>query len=222
MAIPTFQEVMLPLLEILADGKEHSTGAKGDVVPAVCGHFQLTEDERNELLPSGKSRTIVSRVGWAKTYLKIAGLVEQARRSVVRISDEGRKLLAEKPTRIDCKLLDRYPAYQEYMQKHIQSRKQPDKPPGKITPPPELTPEELLEDSYQTLRDALADDLLDQIKSCSPEFFERLVVELLVAMGYGGSIEDAGQAVGKSHDGGIDGIIGSSPESVGRFRGVAA
>ena len=196
MAIPDFEGVMLPLVEILGDGKEHPTK---DLTQAISDRFNLTEDERQRMLPSGNTRVIVNRVGWAKHYLKNSGLAEQPKRGVVQITDEGRKLLAEKPSRIDAHFLERYPAYQKYMQRCIKSRKGSGDTSTTITLDPKLTPEELLENSYQTLRNALANELLDQIKSCSPEFFERLVVELLVAMGYGGSIEDAGQTVGYRH-----------------------
>jgi len=194
---------MLPLLEMIADGNEH---VMRDVTTQVADRFGLTEDERQEMLPSGKTPVITSRVAWAKTYLKKAGLLEQPRRGVVLITAEGKKVLDRRPKRIDNEFLKQYPSFLNFF-----SRK--DIGGDNATPRAQArveetqTPEETLETAYQTLRDALADELLEQVKSCSPAFFERLVVELLVAMGYGGSIEDAGQAVGKSGDGGIDGII---------------
>jgi restriction system protein len=140
-------------------------------------------------------------VAWAKTYLKKAGLLTQPSRGVVRITDEGRAVLARKPARIDNAFLAGYPSFTEFY-----DRTAPELP-GDETPPDSATPEEALEASYLALRNALADELLEKVKSCSPGFFERLVVDLLVAMGYGGSRADAGQALGRSGDGGIDGII---------------
>lgn len=197
MPIPDYQDCMLPLLELLADGKDYTLRA---VVTALADRFGLTEDERMEMLPSGQQAVIANRVAWAKTYLKKAGLLAQPSRGVVRISEAGRAVLAKKPGRIDNAFLRQYPTFAEFVGRTDSEQV--------VDPPPEAaTPEESLEASYQTLRNALADELLEKVKSCTPAFFERLVVEVLVAMGYGGSLTDAGQAVGRSGDGGIDGII---------------
>jgi restriction system protein len=151
------------------------------------------------------SRCPINRVHWAKAYLKKAALVDQVRRGVIRISEQGRQVVTENPGRVDMKYLERFPAYAAWNRGKIK---------GKIEDEPEedvgvvaQTPEERIETAYQELREALAEDLLQQVKECSDKFFERLVVELLVRMGYGGSIEDAGKAVGRSGDGGIDGVI---------------
>jgi restriction system protein len=189
---------MLPVLEALADGKDYQLRA---VTAALADRFGLSEDERKELLSSGQQTVIANRVSWAKTYMKKAGLISQPSRGVVRITEERRAVLAKKPTRIDNDFLRQYPAFAEFVDRSSTD-------PGGVEPAPETaTPEESLEASYLALRNALADDLLERVKSCSPQFFERLVVELLVAMGYGGSLADAGQAIGRSGDGGIDGII---------------
>jgi restriction system protein len=197
MAIPDYQACMLPLLEALGDGKDHHIQK---LTGMVADRFGLTDAERDMVLPSGR-RVIVNRVGWAKTYLKKAGLVTNPRRGTVRITPEGSAALQQKPQRIDTALLNKYPGFKEFVEK------QSPEPAGEEAMPNTATPEEALEVSYSTLRSALADELLDRMNGCTPAFFERLVVDLLVAMGYGGSIADAGQAIGKTGDGGIDGII---------------
>lgn len=190
---------MLPLLLHCADGKEHS---KRDAVPALAKEFGLTVDELAELLPTGRQSRFDNRVGWAKSYLKQAGLLEITGRGVFKISQRGLDVLRKNPSKVDMKFLEQFPEYVAFRE----SGKQEDisRPQTKSA---EATPEELLEAGYRQLRNALAVDLLQQIKSASPVFFERLVVELLLKMGYGGTREDAGQVVGKSGDGGIDGII---------------
>jgi restriction system protein len=198
MPIPDYQECMLPVLELLADGQDHKLR---DLTKAVADRFSLTDAERAEMLPSGQQTVISNRVAWAKTYLKKAGLLANPVRGTVRITEEGKSALAQKPTKIDNDFLRKYGSFSEFYKK---------------TAPVETkdahadvaaTPEESLESAYRFLHDALADEILDKVKSCSPTFFEHLVVDLLVAMGYGGSLADAGQAIGKSGDGGIDGII---------------
>jgi restriction system protein len=198
MPIPDYQECMLPLLEVLADGKDYPLRA---VTTALADRFGLTDEERKEQLPSGQQSVIANRVAWAKTYLKKAGLVVQPNRGVVRLSDEGRAVLAKKPAKIDNEFLRHYQSFTDFLDR---TSAEPD---GGDIDADTATPEEALEDSYLKLRAALADDLLERLKASSPSFFERLVVDLLVAMGYGGSLADAGQAIGRSGDGGIDGII---------------
>jgi restriction system protein len=188
---------MLPLLESIADGQEHLVR---DVTAAIADRFGLSQAERKEMLPSGQQSIIANRVAWAKTFLKKAGLLSQPRRGVIKITVEGHEVLKKKPIRVDKDFLRRYPVFEEFLGR------------GSVEPtseskPTSATPEELLEASYLTLHNALADELLERVKAASPEFFERLVVELLVAMGYGGSLADAGQAVGRVGDGGIDGVI---------------
>ena len=201
MAVPDFQTLMLPLLEIYGDGKEHSIN---EAVDALSKKFSLTEQELTQFISSGKQTTIYNRVGWARTYLSKAGLLEMVRRSSYRISECGRSVLAEKPARIDMHYLQRFPEYLEWKKRKPVSTV----PTGKSAPVEDVrTPEEVLEDAYQEIREDLANDLLEIVKSCSPAFFERLVIDLLVKMGYGGSWEEAARAVGKSGDEGIDGII---------------
>jgi restriction system protein len=194
---------MLPLLEIVGDGNQYQLAKLTDL---IVNRFNLTEAERTALLPSNKMTIIRSRVGWAKTYMKKAGLIVQPKRGIVAISPEGLSVLAKKPGKFDDAFLQQYPSFVEFKNlTHLDSATA--EPVHEVVTGEVATPDEALEDSYLTLRKALADELLDRVKSCSPEFFERLVVELLVAMGYGGTLADAGKAIGKAGDGGIDGII---------------
>ena len=196
--IPDYQTVMLPLLRYLNDGQERTSA---EAVEALSAEFGLSTDERQKLLPSGASTVIANRVGWAKTYLKKAGLIDQTRRSFFRISKLGQIALARKPGRIDIGFLEEFPGFQEF--RAIRRQDNSASSPQTI----DNTPEEALEEAYLRLRTGWESDLLQRVKSASPDFFERLVVNLLVNMGYGGSFRDAGQAVGRSGDGGIDGII---------------
>ncbi len=199
MAIPDYQDFMLPLLQAVADGNEYRIR---DVTDQLADTLGVTQEERQQLLPSGQQSVVANRVAWAKTYLKKAGLLDNPRRGYVRISGEGCKALATHPTKIDNDFLTRYASFIDFYGR-------PGVEEDGVSEPPVAakTPDEVLESSYRELRAALADDILEQAKGCSPQFFERLVVELLVAMGYGGTLADAGQAIGKTGDGGIDGII---------------
>jgi restriction system protein len=199
MAVPGFQELMLPLLQIAGDGQEHSLG---EAIDSLALEFGLTDEDRNELLPSGRQAKLDNRVGWARTHLGKARLLESAGRGKFRISDRGIQVLNSNPPEINLSFLLQFPEFVEFRNVSRQST-----PREEEQDEPNQTPEEILEASYQNLRRALAQALLERIKVCSPRFFERLVVDLLVAMGYGGSRKDAGQAVGQSGDGGIDGII---------------
>jgi restriction system protein len=202
MPIPDFQSAMLPVLRLAQDGKDHMLR---EAVEAIAVEFKATEGERNELLPSGRQRRLHNRVGWAKTYLQKAGLVEPNGRGRFRITSRGREVLQRKPSRIDMKFLEQFPEYNAFAAlRHDEAEAETSAP---ELPSATETPEEILEESYQELRRRLADELLDRIKACDPKFFEKLVVDLLVTMGYGGSRKDAGQAVGQSGDEGIDGII---------------
>jgi restriction system protein len=205
MAIPDFQSLMLPLLQFASDGHEHGME---EAVNTVAGMFKLTDQERNELYPSGKSKPIFAdRLAWARTHLKQAGLIQDTRRSHFKITERGLSVLAEKPTHVGMKTLARFSEYVEFKNR---SRKSATKVrPGlkDVVPVDHETPKEAIELNYQRMNEALAQELLETIKGKPPAFFERLVVELLVGMGYGGSIQDAGQAIGRSGDEGIDGII---------------
>jgi len=184
MAIPDYQTLMLPLLQLASDLQEHQLRA---VTETLADEFALSSDERSELLPSGSQFVFANRVGWARTYLKQAGLIDSPRRGFFRITQHGLNLLQEKPVRIDVNLLERFPEFLEFRarRREKESASTPD-----MTASGE-TPEDSLAAAYQTLRADLEAELLQQVKDSSPAFFERLVVELLVQMGYGGSRQDA-------------------------------
>ncbi len=201
MAIPDYQAIMLPLLRYVSDGKEY---AMREVTDALANEFALTMEERQELLPSGQSKTFSNRTNWARTYLKKAGLLGAPRRGHIQITDDGKKVLAQPPSKINVKFLEQFPKFMEFCAKRNDKE---DETSDRIDTESRQTPNERLEEAYQKLRDALAAQILKNIAECSPDFFERLVVDLLVAMGYGGSRKEAGKAIGGSGDGGVDGII---------------
>jgi restriction system protein len=200
-AIPDFQTLMRPLLELAADGKQHSLREARE---ALAEKFALTDDEKKALLPSGRQTVFVNRVAWAKVYLQHAGLLDAPQRGQFKISDRGRKALQEAPDRIAINYLLRFPEFAEF---RSTTKKQKDTPPDTSPDEEGRTPEEVLEAAHLRLRADLASEVLNRVKKCSPQFFEHLVVELLLKMGYGGSREEAGQAVGASGDEGVDGVI---------------
>lgn len=200
MPIPDFQTIMLPLLRVTSDGQEHSIQ---ELIDRLAEEFSLSEEELRELLPSGKQTVFYNRVGWARTYLSKARLLEMTRRSYYRITDRGKQVLSTNPPRINLKFLEQFPEYLEFREREGDRRK----PKQPNFDEEEQTPEEILEEAYQEIKNSLAQELLNLAKESHPSFFERLVVELLVKMGYGGSRRDAARAVGKAGDEGIDGII---------------
>ena len=200
MAIPDYQTLMLPLLKFIADGREKSLR---ETIEGLAIEFELSEDERKELLPSGQQSTFDNRVGWARTYMKKAGLVSTTRRGYFKITELGQKILSEKPSKIDVPFLRQF---DDFIKFQTVKRNRIEKSEKKETADYQ-TPEEKLENAYDSIRESLASELLQTVKNNSPDFFEQLVIDLLVKMGYGGSKQDAGKAVGKSGDGGIDGII---------------
>lgn len=206
MAIPDYQSLMLPLLQFAADGREHT---KREAVAALGQQLGLTQEELGVLLPSGRQGLFDNRVAWARSYLKHAGLLDAPRRGVFVITDRGRQLLAEGVTRIDNRVLSRYPEFLDFTSGA--TRKKDEGVVDVVARADEresdLTPDEWIRAGHQQLRETLAAELLQRIGKATPRFFEGLVVDLLVAMGYGGSHEDAARVVGQSGDGGIDGII---------------
>ena len=208
MAIPDYQELMLPLLRLAASGTEHKFR---DAVEQLAAEYKLTNDDRAAMLPSGTAPVFDNRVGWARTYLKQAGLLESPRRGIFRISGDGKTLLQEKPTKIDISLLHKYPKFREFLSRKREDRESQAETGREARQESEndlsATPEDSLANAYSRLRKGLEADLLEQVKKLSPSFFERLVVDLLVRMGYGGNRADAGRAIGRSGDDGIDGII---------------
>lgn len=197
MPIPDFQTIMLPLLRLAGDGSNHTSS---ESIEYLAREFKLQQFELREMLPSGREARFANRVRWAIAYLKMAGLIQAADRGSFRVTPRGSGILESPPAKIDIKFLMRFPEFQAI---RSSGRKEPTSKPATAV----QTPEEALEGSYQKLREELAVELLQRVAACSPSFFERLVVDLLVAMGYGGSRRDAGRAVGQSGDGGIDGII---------------
>lgn len=205
MPIPDFQTLMRPLLAAHQDGAEH---LNRDLVTELADQFDLTEDERREMLPSGGARLFDNRVGWAKTHVSQAGLLESPRRAVSVITERGRAVLREYPDRVDLRVLGTFDDYREFRNR----RKTPEE---QAEPEEETTntqtPEESLENAYQKVRRQIEAELLSSIMENPPDFLERVVVDLVVRMGYGGSRKDAGEALGRSGDEGIDGIIKEDP-----------
>lgn len=200
MPIPDFQAIMRPLLQQLADDKEHTLS---DLQNALTEEFGLTSEEVRQRLPSGRQTVINNRIGWARTYLSKAGLLEIPRRGAARITELGHQALAECPERVDVKYLKRFEEFRHFHSHKPETRDNSNETSGGE----EVTPEEQLAEAHQTLNQSLADELLNTIKGASPGFFEQVVVDLMLAMGYGGSRKEAGQATQATNDDGIDGII---------------
>jgi restriction system protein len=205
--IPDFQTITLPVLEIMSNEEEHLLQ---NLVTQISDKYNLTKKEREELVPSGAMSKIKNRTSWVLTHLKKSGLIYPIRRGVFKITEDGLNILKSKPERIDLKFLNKIPAYKNWKdtykdyQKDTFSSDRKDDDYEIVT---DKTPDELLEYSHSQLREELAIELIEKIKECSPNFFEHLVVDLLIKMGYGGSKKEAGRVIGKSGDGGIDGII---------------
>jgi restriction system protein len=202
MAVPDFQSLMLPVLRAAADGDISAP----DLRSRIAAELRLTEADLAEMLPSGRQTTFANRTAWANVFLQRAGLLEKVSRGVYRISTEGRQVLAGRPERVDMRFLERYPAYVEWRQRSVSIESaEPGQGAGPATE--DQTPEEQIEASHTALTTALQTDLLERVREMSPAFFERLIVDLLIAMGYGGGRAEMGQAIGRAGDGGIDGMI---------------
>jgi restriction system protein len=202
MSVPGFQSFFRPLLDLASDGKEHSMKEAREWLTATMG---LSKEDLSERLPSGTQGKFDNRVAWAKSYFVQAGVLSSPRRGFFQITERGRALLAQGHSTIDSNVLNQY---QEFVDFHTSSKK--DVPPiGEIEPLPlvSATPEEILQQAHKNMRDDLASELLARVKANTPSFFESLVVDLMVAMGYGGSRADAGKSIGQSGDEGVDGII---------------
>lgn len=204
MAIPDYQTLMLPVLKLASDGKEHKFS---QAVEELADEFNLATEERSELLPSGSQAVFNNRVGWARSYLKQAGLLASPKRGYFTITQKGIELLAKKPSKVDASVLEQYPEFIEFKSRRKDKNENESQEEFLSEQESSLTPEDALASAYQKLRSALESEILSAVKEVSPSFFERLVVDLLVKMGYGGNRQDAGKALGKSGDGGIDGII---------------
>ena len=206
MAVPGYQEFMLPLLKLAADGQEHTVS---EAMRTIAAQMNISEADRQIELASGQTR-FYNRVMWAETYLVKSLLITKTGRARFVISERGKKVLAENPSRVDNRYLERFPEYLSFKSKRTTSAaatreaNPDDEESNDII---DVTPDERLEVAHQELRSGLQDDLLERVRSASPRFFEHLVIDVLVAMGYGGTHADAAQVVGKSGDGGIDGVI---------------
>jgi len=205
MSMPqNFQVIMLPLLQIVGDQKNHNMN---DVIDALADYFKLTEEEKNLQYPTGSDYIFRNKVRFARLYLLKAGLLDYPQRGYIKISDDGLSILAKKLSEITVSLLEELPKFSEFKKKIKEKGDDKKEKFNEVKEIESQTPQELIEHGYQKIKNSLAEDLLDIVKKSSPSFFEKLVVELLISMGYGGSRKDAGKAIGKSGDGGIDGII---------------
>ena len=204
MAIPDYQTFLLPLLKLAGDNQIHSIREAYQILPE---QFNLTDEEKRELLPSGQQAVVDNRIGWARTYLKKAGLITQPKRGQFQITERGQNVLRQNLDKIDLDYLTQFPEFQDFKMKKNKpddTDLEPQKPMSLIE---KKNPQERLEYAYEEINNEVSQELLDTVKSVSPGFFEKLVIDLLVKMGYGGSRKDAGQAMGKAGDEGIDGII---------------
>jgi len=212
MTIPDFQTLMRPVLAKSATGEVRTA----DVVEALGSEFGLSQEERAQLLPSGRQTTFANRVHWARSYLNMAGLVEPTRRAHFRITQRGLQVLESGPERIDIKFLTRFPEFAA--RREGRGSGLPESNGGEERQAPVLTPDEAIRQAAARLEMALADDLLARVVASPPAFFESLVVRLLITMGYGGSVRDVGSAlVGGSGDGGVDGVIDQDPLGLDRI-----
>lgn len=206
MPIPGYQDFMLPLLELAADGQEHKIS---DAIDTLADQFGLTENEREIMLPSGTQTRLYNRVTWALTYVTKSLILTKSGRGKFHIAARGKEVLESKPSRIDNAFLEKFDEYRAFKNKKNTSPKDDSTNGGESheTADTSLTPLEQVEAGYRELRGALVDELLERVRAMKPKAFEQLVVDVLVAMGYGGSQFDAAQVVGKTCDNGIDGVI---------------
>lgn len=200
MAVPDFQSLMLPVLQVSSSGEVKIS----DAVRTLADQLQLTDEERLELLPSGRQTTFTNRVAWAKSYLTKAGLVVSTKRAHFQITARGQQVLKTKPKRIDIKYLLQFPEFRTFREGPQGDENQPE---AHLEPTTTLTPDEVIRTAAVRLEEELGVELLTRVCSAPPDFFERIVVQLLLAMGYGGTAAEAGRALGRSGDGGVDGVI---------------
>lgn len=196
--VPPFQDIMLPFLRF-AEKANGQPIAIREAIPKIADEMGLSEEDRTELLPSGRQSRFSNRVNWVASHLRAARLLESVGRGLVVLTQRGKELLATNPAAVNLKTLDQYAEFREFRTGSDVK--------GETPAVADETPEEAIERSYKALRAEIVAEVLARLKTCTPAFFEQIVVQLVVRMGYGGSLKDAGQAVGKSHDGGIDGVI---------------
>lgn len=203
MSVPAFHQLLLPVLEAVADGEPHRDR---DLAPQLAHRLNLTEADLREILPKSGHPRFENRLYWARLFLKQAGLVEPAGRGLFQITEQGRQVLGERPPAIDVHYLERFPAFRAFQERSQHSKDSAARVPDSEDAPA-LSPDETLATAWQSLRFQLAQELLGRMQAVAPSFFEKLVLDVLVAMGYGGSRQDAALAVGGIRDGGIDGLI---------------
>ncbi|WP_420546830.1 restriction endonuclease [Curvivirga sp.] len=208
--IPDYQTLMLPVLKACKN-REVSTK---DTICLLAEEFSLTEEEKLEMLPSGKQTRFSNRVHWAKNYLKQAGLVRFTTRGMFAITDQGQIVLSEKPKYINNKYLEQFDGYLDFKNRKKTSVMEPQSTVAQRDEETDETPDEMLRSAHRDINNALGADLLGRVREASPDFFEQLIVDLLLNMGYGGSSEDAGRTIGKSGDDGVDGVINQDPLGV--------
>ncbi|MBL1459087.1 MAG: restriction endonuclease [Methylophaga sp.] len=208
--VPDYQTLMLPVLKAAAT-QERKTR---DVMAEIADEFELSQEDREEILDSGNQRRLDNRVNWAKTYLKQAGLVRYTRKAHYIATEEGQEALRQQPDRIDTAFLRRYPAFQEFRNRKSVASNSSNSPDVSATEREIETPDETLRAAHKQINDALSVDLIDRVREATPQFFEELIVGLLLAMGYGGTSEDAARALGGSGDNGIDGVVDQDPLGV--------
>ncbi|CAG1770387.1 partial Mrr restriction system protein, partial [uncultured bacterium] len=202
--VPDFQSIMLPLLKLLGDNQVHK---RSDLIPQLADHFNLSGEDRNEVLPSGTQLKFENRVYWAITYLKHAGLLVYPSRGSCQVTGDGLGVLSNPPEFINLRFLRTFPLYRQWQESMKSNKTDSNAPVNNFEVSASVTPDELIEESYANLTELLSTEILEKIKSCTPKFFEHLVIDLLLKMGYGGSKVEAGEVLGKSNDGGIDGLI---------------
>jgi restriction system protein len=205
MAVPDFQSLMLPVLSVAADG----VISVADARDRIAAKLVLSEADLDEKLPSGRQTVFVNRVSWARIFLERAGLIDSPRRAHFEITERGRDVLAKAPPRIDIAYLRQFPEFDEWRRKSERNRKSVDKTASSPLPDAESnqTPEERIEAAHAELRSEVRAELLERMRESSPSFFEQIIVDLLVAMGYGGGRAEMGEAIGRGGDGGVDGVI---------------
>lgn len=203
MPVPDYQSLMLPVLLMAADGEVRI----GDAVERLAQRLALTPDERAQLLPSGKQSLFGNRVHWAKTYLNKAGLLETTRRGHFQLTERGRQVLSTQPSRIDNEFLSQFLEFRQFTGKAGENSQQDMQSIEPTLVRRTETPDEIMRAAHQQVETSLGQDLLDRVRTSPPAFFERLIVNLLLSMGYGGSAANAGRALGRSGDDGVDGVI---------------
>jgi len=196
---------MLPVLSAASGGEIRI----GDIVGRLAEQLGLTTDERTELLPSGKQTIFANRVHWAKTYLGKAGLIEITKRGYFKITTRGEQILSQRPGYIGNTFLNQFEEFRQFKEKSSRtlSEAEPERPVTAAISSATATPDEIMRTAYRQIQASLAQELLDRVRAAPPDFFERLIVDLLLSMGFGGSAADAGRALGRSGDDGVDGVI---------------